>query len=426
MAKKQTCSYTIYLLKSADQEAAIEARFVDTRQDIMVGEYVGRLYIDKKFARPPRWGRHFEPLGLSSDVFGELAAPGAALILDVDGRTFAVTFGTGRHILKQENIEERFGLLVVLNSINVDAIKSIDKKTIDTISKQTREQASREVDAQAFGLDIERDMLRAVTGTPADAALGQRLAGSDALKVTVRADLSDLPALIRSFHAKYKEKTYRDNFPWVDQITEVKSKAKQLELDELLINCIAERRFERCWLAAPDIIDWNVIAGFRYGFSVKRPLYSDLDFSDFLNSLREQAEVTRDTLERKVCCFGEDDALFETWSVYKCINCEIDDADGSAYLLSGGKWYRVTKDFVKDVNSFVDSLPRHGFAFPAYGHETEAEYNRIWLTWITSALSYAMLRTFLMGEEKAKLSSATSMIGSGCWFTSSAMADRAC
>ena len=267
MAKKQTCNYTIYRLKSADPEAGIEARFVEARQDLVVGECVGRLYIDKKFARPPRWGRHFEPLGLSSDVFGESAAPDAALVLEVDGQTFAVTFGTGRHILKQENIEERFGLLVVLNSINVDAIKSIDKKTIDTISKQTREQASREVDAQAFGLDIERDMLRAVTGTPTDATLGQRLAGSDSLKVTVRADLSDLPALIRSYYAKYKEKTYRENFPWVDQITEVKSKVKQLELDELLINCIAERRIERCWFAAPDIIDWNVIAGFRYGFS---------------------------------------------------------------------------------------------------------------------------------------------------------------
>ena len=56
-----------------------------------------------------------------------------------------------------------------------------------------------------------------------------------------------------------KEKTYRENFPWVDQITEVKSKVKQLELDEKLINCIADRRFERCWLAAPDIIDRNVV-----------------------------------------------------------------------------------------------------------------------------------------------------------------------
>ena len=50
----------------------------------------------------------------------------------------------------------------------------------------------------------------------------------------------------------------------------------------------------------------------------------------------------------------------------------------------------------------------------------------IWLTWITSALSCAMLRTFLMGEEKAKLSSATSTTGSACWFTSSATEARAC
>jgi uncharacterized protein (TIGR04141 family) len=308
--------------------------------------------------------------------FWRVGGAGRRPLVDVDGKTFAITFGTGRHILKPESIEERFGLLVVLNSIKADAIKSIDKKTIDAISKQTREQASREVDAQSFGLDIERDLLRAVTGTPTDVALGQKLSGSDSLKITVRADLSDLPALIGAYYAKYKEKVYRENFPWVDQITEVKSKAKRRELDEGLIKCIVERRFERCWLAAPDIMDWNVVAGFRYGFSVKRPLYPDLDFADFLDSLGDQAEVTGDTLERKVCCYGEDEVLLETWPTYKCINCEIDDAEGNAFLLSGGKWYRVTKDFVKEVNSFVGNLTRYPFAFPKYGHQSEAEYNR--------------------------------------------------
>ncbi len=54
----------------------------------------------------------------------------------------------------------------------------------------------------------------------------------------------------------------------------------------------------------------------------------------------------------------------------------MDDAVGDAFLLSGGKWYRVTKDFVKDVNAFVQGVPRHSFAFPLYGHENEAAYNR--------------------------------------------------
>src|SRR6516162_10058244 len=113
MAKKQTCNYTLYLLKSNKDDAVIEERFLEHGREIKIGGGTGRLYIDKKFARPPRWSRHFEPLRVSVDDFGETAAPGAALLIDVDGKTFAITFGTGRHILKPESIEERFGLLVV-------------------------------------------------------------------------------------------------------------------------------------------------------------------------------------------------------------------------------------------------------------------------------------------------------------------------
>ncbi len=287
MPNKQTANFTLHLLKLKSDGDPIENRFADTRRDVQIGECVGRLYIDKKFANPPRWSKHFVALGIDAAEFGEAAIPGAALLLDIEGRTFAVTFGTGRFILKPDSFEERFGLLVVLNSIKPDAIKSIDKKTIDAISKQTREQASREIDAQAFGLDIERDMLKAVAGTPTESSLGQRLAGSNSLKVLVRAELQDLPALTSAYYAKFKDKTYKENFPWVDQITEVKQKLKRQELDRLLVDCIAKRKFERCWLAAPDIMDWNVVVGFRYGSSTRHEVRPDLDFSDFIACLND-------------------------------------------------------------------------------------------------------------------------------------------
>jgi uncharacterized protein (TIGR04141 family) len=62
--------------------------------------------------------------------------------------------------------EDQFGLRVVLNCIDKDRIKVIDKQTFDAIASHTLEQASQEANAREFGFDIERDILRAVTGTP--------------------------------------------------------------------------------------------------------------------------------------------------------------------------------------------------------------------------------------------------------------------
>jgi uncharacterized protein (TIGR04141 family) len=47
----------------------------------------------------------------------------------VDDRLFALTFGQGRFLLHPDAYEEWFGLVVTLNSIGSDALRSIDKRT---------------------------------------------------------------------------------------------------------------------------------------------------------------------------------------------------------------------------------------------------------------------------------------------------------
>jgi uncharacterized protein (TIGR04141 family) len=50
--------------------------------------------------------------------------------------------------------------------LDEDKLRSIDKKTFEAVSLHAREQASEDSGTAAFGLDVERDLLRAVTGTP--------------------------------------------------------------------------------------------------------------------------------------------------------------------------------------------------------------------------------------------------------------------
>ena len=55
-----------------------------------------------------------------------------------------MVFGFGRHLLNEGVIEERFGLKVVLNSVDHKSLRSIDKTSLGSVPKQTLEQVSRE------------------------------------------------------------------------------------------------------------------------------------------------------------------------------------------------------------------------------------------------------------------------------------------
>lgn len=272
--------------------------------------------------------------------------------------------------------EERFGLRVTLNSIGENRVRSIDKHTLDTIGRHTKVQASKEAAPSEFGLDIEQDLLRAITGTPNHEALGKTLSGLDALHAVVRMNLDSLRSVLSRYLAQFKEDTYKKTFPWVDQITDVRDAALKHQLDALMLAAVGKGRFDKCWLAVPEPIEWAQIVGFRYRRGRRHAILHDIGFETFLEANEVEADdLTVDLLERReVSAVDPDDTTKYAWSVYRCIYCEVEHL-GETYLLSGGHWYRVASDFVKQVNDFYRRVRRYEVELPEFGDETEGAYN---------------------------------------------------
>lgn len=338
-------------------------------------ETIGDLYVKLSRAKPPGWGKFFTDYIDAKDL-GKANSTGAVLIVRVSERWFAVTFGqTGRYLLEPECWEERFGLLVALNSIGENQIKSIDKLTFDALATHSRVQSSHEAGPRDFGLDVEQDLVRAVTGTPNDAQLGHRLTGMDALRASANVALEQLPALLARYYEQFKSDKYKDHFGFIDQIAEVKSSSLRDELDVSLIEHIRARNFERCWMAAPQMEEWARIDGFRYGSAKKNPKHHDMHLPGFLEEIRDPSSITIDRLrQRQVICIGDDDHPINQWSAYKCLYCELDHG-GTSYLLSDGKWYRVTRDFVQEVDEYFSRIPRYAGTLPEYDDDSEGAYN---------------------------------------------------
>lgn len=339
--------------------------------DVVIGELLVRAPIIKS----PDWGKFFNGY-VDMSVLGKTSTTAAVLTINVENRWFAVVFGQGgRYLLKPECWEERFGLLVALNSIGQNQIRSIDKRKFDAFDTHSRIQSTLEATTQDFGLDVEQDLVRAVTGTPLDKLLGQRLTGMDALKASVRIKIEQIFDQLRGYNKQFNSKEYKKFFPWVDHIAEVTNKRVKEELDGILEGRVRQRELDRCWLAVPEIIEWAHIDGFCYGRTNRNAKYHDVHFPEFLDEVRDSANITIDILRRRqIYCIGDDDHPVHKWSVYKCIYCELDYNEDS-YVLSGGKWYLVSQDFVQEVNGYFNKIRRYSSELPEYNDSSEGKYN---------------------------------------------------
>jgi len=333
---------------------------------------LGDLYVQSPRAHPPAWGNFFKGY-IDLGALGHVSTSAAVLLTTARRRLFAITFGHGRHLLEPSACEERFGIRVVLNSIDEHGLRSIDKKTFDAISTHSRVQSSREAGAPDFGLDVELDLLRAATGTPKSEEFGKRLSGMDSLHAAVRVDVSNLRDLLSGYFDRFEDESYRKSFPWVDHIAEVSNKLTIAALDGSLVDGIRANS-PRCWLAVPEIVDWASIKGFRYGSGSRKPEYHDLHLPDFLATAGDVSALTPEVLRKRYAnAIDLSDHPLHRWSVYHCLYCELEHI-GDSYLLTGGKWYRVSRDFVDTVNSYVRSLPRFSRSLPEYVDSSEADY----------------------------------------------------
>jgi uncharacterized protein (TIGR04141 family) len=370
-------SLTIYLAKQGlEAPSSAVANIPSLKQFELKDDRgsLGTLYVQAHRSKPPKWGSFFVPQLKLADL-GYVSYTAAVLHTIVDNRAFLL--GQGRHVLEQASYEERFGLRVTLNSIGEGRVRSIDKHTLDTIGRHTRVQASKEATAGEFGLDIEQDLLRAITGTPDDETLGRTLSGLDSLHVVARVTLDSLRSLLSRYLHQFFQDTYKRTFPWVDHIADVKEPLMKERLDSLLLETIRDGRSDKCWLAVPEPIEWARTAGFRYGGGTRHATYHDIHLVEFLteNGI-DSGSVTIDFLKgHKVSAVDGDGMAIYRWTGYRCIYCETEDG-ADTYFLSGGRWYKVASDFVRQVNEFYQRIPRYETELPVFSDDSETSYNQ--------------------------------------------------
>jgi uncharacterized protein (TIGR04141 family) len=376
--RQKGLSLSVYLLKTGIDERTV-FRTTDGFSEHRIhegGQQLGRLFIKQSDERRPSWARMF--VERANPRVGNVLSKNASAVwlVPVANRLFACAFGYGRTLIAPGSFEEDFGLKVTLNCVDPTKVHSIDRTTLDTISKHSQVQASHLAPIGEFGLDVEQDILQAVTGEPTDTSLGKKLSGKDSLHASVSTEFRDLPGLLARYLVLFQSTRYKDYFAFVDHIRLIKDPLRRETLNNLLVAKIRAQNPDRLWLSIPEAIDWRSIDHFTYRPSLLKGQYSDLHFSQLVGEIRDIGTIDVDRLRsiRVQAVSSESELPIYDWQLLRCINHEVQDGD-KTYVLNNGKWYEIASDFVTEVVSTCRAVRPSEAGLPMFEDRNEGEYN---------------------------------------------------
>ena len=339
----------------------------------------GTLFVRKAARGPASWLFHVTPfVDKKPAAYTETSA--AVWVLPLADATYAISFGFGRGLLTPGTFEENFGLRVCLNVIDPAKIRSIDRKSFDGISKHAREQLAKGAEIQEFGIDPEKDLVRAIVGQPLNGTqFGKRIAGMDAVAVRVARRPEEIPVLVGELHDAHGSDAYKKQFSWVDHIGETRDKSQIDALNGELVTRISKKALDKIWLVVPEVIDWEDNRGFSFQARKNAEVSSDLHINDWLALRADSDDLSLERLKRSFVytVSSRNDVRDARWTLFQCLYAEVElsGEKDRIFVLTGGKWFRVDESLVKSVSSEIEALPNWSYNLPEFDHDTEGAYN---------------------------------------------------
>lgn len=323
--------------------------------------FEGALYVQKSITTRPHWSQTVDSLvGTEIEELGTRSSS-AVLFIRRANQLFAITFGYGRFLVDTSWFIPDFGIKTALNTLDHKSLRSVDIHTLDDKPVQKKAQVITESEASAFGIDISRDILRAVTGSAKEGVPFKNICGGDAIfSFAIELDIRQIGALLEKTAYYYGLDDYLNTFSWVDNVRKVKEKSLLEELDSKLIE---ELKSDDSTVVAtiPEVVAWDTIQGFSFTRS-KSSIQPTLDITGYLENI-DTARLSIESLKRDRLHVHHDNDFIDAHSMYKCFYLEITGAEKS-HMLFGGHWYEIDNNFMGRINAVLSEIQESSIPFP--------------------------------------------------------------
>ena len=323
----------------------------------------GRIYVKERKEGRPRWAEHLDKVhGSPLDGLTTLSAS-AVLFVKIKKRVVAFAFGYGRYLLDDAQVVLDFGIKTALNTLDNTTLRSVDLYSMEQEPLQKRTQAVRSSNINTFGIDVSRDILKAVTGEARSGIDWETIHGGGSqysltAKIKGFEELKDIAEKISDY---YDLKTYQKDFEWVDNIQRVQNDSLRKTLDDLLIADLQKGVPSLLQLTLPEIGEWDKIAGFSYT-NAKTDIKSMISATDYFLVNPAVGHTLEKLKSNKVFCY--DVSENETYySVYSCIYYELIH-DKKFYILFSNSWFCVDPEFLNSINSSLKNVEESTLSFP--------------------------------------------------------------
>lgn len=337
----------------------------------------GTLFIGQAPASPPGWTKFLGQIAPQVPATLRTQTCSAVLFLEAgpaaSKRLFAICFGQGHHALDSDVIERRFGLLVVLNSVSRDRLRTLDSASLDSTVMQRRIQASRDSDLIDFGINANRDLLRLASGSPTSTNFANMLAGKDALHLRGRVAPQKIAARCAEALTLFQATDYRKHFDFIDHIKPVEDRVLSKALDAVVfqeLTALVAGTNSDLHLAIPDILFPESVMEMGY-FGVglnpgAKTGYPEIAIEDYVGELVKgdfskigDMPALRASHEIRVIADGEGDKAHKR-KLYSCFVFET-KMNNLSYVLFDGEWYEVEASFAAEIDSIYNSLLKPSF-----------------------------------------------------------------
>lgn len=346
-----------------------------------------KFFYTTKLPTPAKWLDFFkDKLSDLKDLFKIILPQGLLIITGVDcgdaKKSFAITFGSGIHLLNQDAYVERFGLKVLLNIIDEFGLRKISQKSMRGIPSDSVKQLSKISSIRDFDLDITQDFVINLTASPEEEDLplfGKNVTGGNSLSVSILNDIDDVEDFLKKCYKKYTDTRYKKNYAWIDNVRPETNTNKTKRLKEILIKKIRTNDVDRIWMSIPEMINWEEVSGFT--FHKRGKLRYDIELKDFLDEVvKDISKFDEKYLKRDVFVLDSNGYQKFTWKIYRCLYAEV-EYDRTTYILNSGKWFEVNDDYLielnKKYNEIIQKSKKYDLTLPnSKSGEHEGAYNK--------------------------------------------------
>lgn len=338
------------------------------------------FYYKSSNTATPKWVANFFVNGLEFAEQLKSASAMAVLLVKInfredDERVFAISFGYGRNLLNPNCIEERFGLITTLNSINANMLRSINYRNIDSVPLSGQVQSSKLGGIENFDVDINRDFLKSATGNIDVENLGKTMTGADSLTFSAEADINNIEDILRRCYEKYKSQAYMEHFGWINNLHLIKDNGLISSLNQELLKAINEENTELVWMSIPDTVDWEIASHFRLTKNDDNH-HDDIFIEEVIPQVYNGHVDNVEGLKNHYVylCDANDD-IVKKWNYFKCLNAELDYLN-KKYILDSGAWVEVAPAFNQTVEDFFNGINISDLNMVNYvQREAEATFN---------------------------------------------------